>query len=494
MATGRRFGSSGRWKSTGESLVEGGQAHVLIVTDQSGEFAGEHVVKILKNTKRTARIDKEIETTRTLHSKGCSVLRVVDDYLTSEPDADRPWYIAPRIEGGSLASALRPGRPFGGSLLTALELFRQIDASVRGIHGHGVAHRDLKPANILLDRGTPILADLGLSLVIGELEGERLTGELERIGSLHYTPPEAYSRRPVDQQQFAFDAYALGKLLYEVLAGQALPAFVAPTDPDFDLARTSSDRAVRSVNRILLRLLHNDPAVRMAALPDINGEISDLIDGLASPKEERVVPQWHSDLLSVGDLLARKAAAPVARTDPNADLRGGLDLLVQEAFGAWDGSAAVEQLEQALGKSRGGVLKVVRSPTSETVRSLLGGISQTTRGLEPLEDNKYPFRPTLEAGGHIEVAPADDNAVSFRHMWLCAVAGSRDSKVAFAVCIIRRELGPRGAVDVLGKHAVVLHDTGDPLRLAQKARQAAAEMLDRFVKEVINEAKRAATL
>jgi serine/threonine protein kinase len=208
MGRERTFGQGNRWVTTGEALDEGGQAHIHVVTDSTGQRRGEYVIKLLKNAKRTPRLDKEIETTKRLHAVGCPVLEIVDDYMKSEPAAGRPWYVTPRLVKGALAKHLRSGEHYGGTFESAMQLYRSVLTGVLAIHTHKVAHRDLKPPNILLNRHSVILADLGLALAFGEFEGERLTAELERIGSLHYMPPEAFSRRPINPEQFAFDAFA----------------------------------------------------------------------------------------------------------------------------------------------------------------------------------------------------------------------------------------------------------------------------------------------
>lgn len=492
MRPRRSFGLDDRWVATGEQLDEGGQAHIHVVMDSTGQRPGEHVVKLLKNAKRTPRLDKEIQTTKRLHAAGCPVLEIADDYLTSDPDADRPWYVAPRIVQGALAKHLRTGEHYRGTFESAMQLYRNVLTGVLAIHAQKVAHRDLKPGNILLVGDGVVLADLGLALALGEIEGERLTVELERIGSLHYTPPEAFSRRPANPQQFAFDAFALGKILYEVLAGTPLPAFVSPTDPEYDLTRKWEGPAYRAVNRVLRGLLHEDPNVRLTYLGELPGQIDELLS-LQSAREPApaAVPRWHTDLLSASDLLASKTTAPAPRKPADA-MKEEADQIAKEALEVWQTSEAVKQLENALGTARGGHLVVSRPTLGDVVRSKLGGLQPTRRGLEPLEDAGYPFRPTAESGAHLSVAPAMPDAVPFRQLWLSAAIGIKDDVTAAATCVIRREEGTLGTTDIVRDRVrVILSRYGDPV-LISKVRHDAEEMLATYVQDVIAEVRRVA--
>jgi tetratricopeptide (TPR) repeat protein/TolB-like protein len=81
-------------------------------------------------------------------------------------------------------------------------------------HAQGVIHRDVKPANILLHQGHALLADFG---VAREPSDEQLTDSGLPVGTAAYASPEqAAGSRLVDARS---DVYALGCVLYEMLAG-----------------------------------------------------------------------------------------------------------------------------------------------------------------------------------------------------------------------------------------------------------------------------------
>src|SRR5262249_45820971 len=97
------------------------------------------------------------------------------------------------------------------------------------LHGRAIVHRDLKPGNVLLDRHDPSaadvrLADLGLAKVrtdaaAGVPSLEHLsTGASALLGTWEYMPPEQWIKSKTVGPKA--DVYALGVLLFEMLAGK----------------------------------------------------------------------------------------------------------------------------------------------------------------------------------------------------------------------------------------------------------------------------------
>ena len=82
-------------------------------------------------------------------------------------------------------------------------------------HGQGVVHRDIKPSNAILDlaSGQLKLTDFGTARLLDQ--GDTGTGLL--LGSPAYMAPELLAGKPADA---ASDLYALGVLLFELLAGR----------------------------------------------------------------------------------------------------------------------------------------------------------------------------------------------------------------------------------------------------------------------------------
>src|SRR3989304_4556060 len=81
-------------------------------------------------------------------------------------------------------------------------------------HEHGAIPRALKPENILLTAGGRVkLMDFGLAQSVAS----RLTQSGEVVGTVFYIAPEQAMGRAVDGRA---DLYALGVVLYELIAGE----------------------------------------------------------------------------------------------------------------------------------------------------------------------------------------------------------------------------------------------------------------------------------
>ena len=89
---------------------------------------------------------------------------------------------------------------------------------------HGVIHRDIKPENILLHDGQALVADFGIALAVSSAGGSRMTETGMSLGTPYYMSPEqAMGEREITAKS---DVYALGCVLYEMLAGE--PPFTGP--------------------------------------------------------------------------------------------------------------------------------------------------------------------------------------------------------------------------------------------------------------------------
>ena len=128
----------------------------------------------------------------------------------------------PFVEGESLRDRLNREKqlPIGDAVRIATEVAGALDYA----HRHAVIHRDIKPENILLHDGSALVADFGIALAATSA-GSRMTETGMSLGTPHYMSPEqAMGERALDART---DIYALGCVLYEMLAGE--PPFTGPT-------------------------------------------------------------------------------------------------------------------------------------------------------------------------------------------------------------------------------------------------------------------------
>ena len=124
------------------------------------------------------------------------------------------------IEGGSLAG-MAAGKPLEEKVAAAH--VRTLAATIQYAHDNGIIHRDLKPSNVLIDRAGQLhITDFGLARTIDRHSSLTATGAL--LGTPSYMSPEQAEGGNLGPTT---DVYALGVVLYELLAGR--PPFQGST-------------------------------------------------------------------------------------------------------------------------------------------------------------------------------------------------------------------------------------------------------------------------
>jgi tRNA A-37 threonylcarbamoyl transferase component Bud32/tetratricopeptide (TPR) repeat protein len=145
------------------------------------------------------------------------------------------YYIMPLVEGESLRQRIK--REVQLAFPDALAITRDVAAALTYAHAAGVVHRDIKPENILLSGGKAMVADFGIARALTSAGDEALTELGGVLGTAAYMSPEqAGGSEYVDGRA---DIYALGCVLFEMLAGE--PPFSGRT-PQALLARHVSER------------------------------------------------------------------------------------------------------------------------------------------------------------------------------------------------------------------------------------------------------------
>ncbi|MCM2317068.1 MAG: serine/threonine-protein kinase, partial [Thermoanaerobaculia bacterium] len=144
--------------------------------------------------------------------------------------ADKLYYVTPFIAGETLFERIH--REPRLSIDDSLRLAREIASALGYAHHQGVVHRDIKPPNILLADGIALVADFGLARAITSgavsptdaTAARELTATGVILGTARYMAPEQAAADEVDGRA---DIYALGCVLYEMLAGK--PPFTSKT-------------------------------------------------------------------------------------------------------------------------------------------------------------------------------------------------------------------------------------------------------------------------
>jgi serine/threonine-protein kinase len=147
----------------------------------------------------------------------------------------------PYVRGESLRERLR--REIQLPIAAAVELAQQVALALDHAHREGVIHRDLKPENILLSEGQALVADFGIAKALAADDDVGLTGTGIVVGKPAYKAPEHAAGGRIDLRS---DIYALGCVLYEMLAGE--PPYTGPTAQAVTAKRLTDP--VPSVRRI----------------------------------------------------------------------------------------------------------------------------------------------------------------------------------------------------------------------------------------------------
>jgi serine/threonine protein kinase len=193
-------------------------------------YLGRHVtlgrevaVKLMKpelarNPIFTARFLKEAQAVNRIRHP-----HIVEVYDHAEvPGPDRKVYcVMELLEGHSLSYVLKRG-PI--AIARAIAIIRQTCDALEAAHRAGVVHRDVKPDNIFLterdgNKDFVKLLDFGVAKVLSVAAGgnENLTIHGDVIGTPAYMAPEQAAAEEVDARA---DIYAVGTLLYRMLAGK----------------------------------------------------------------------------------------------------------------------------------------------------------------------------------------------------------------------------------------------------------------------------------
>src|SRR5690242_6148924 len=124
------------------------------------------------------------------------------------------WYTMPFVPGETLRDRMSREGQF--PIADAMRIARESALALDYAHRHGVVHRDIKPENILLSDGQAIVADFGIARAVADENGLTQTGMA--VGTPGYMSPEqATGERQIDART---DIYALGCVLYEMIAGE----------------------------------------------------------------------------------------------------------------------------------------------------------------------------------------------------------------------------------------------------------------------------------
>ena len=191
------------------------------------------------------RFENEAEALGRLQHPGIG--QIYDAGMASTPFGRQPYFAMELVHGESLLVYCDTQRL---DARQRMALMANICDAVQHAHQRALIHRDLKPANILVDAtGQPHILDFGVArLTDSDAHATRQTDVGQIIGTLAYMSPEQVRGDPAEIDTRS-DVYALGVILYELLAGKR-PYAIGPE-------LTEAVRTIREQEPIALRTVNH---------------------------------------------------------------------------------------------------------------------------------------------------------------------------------------------------------------------------------------------
>jgi Protein kinase domain len=149
------------------------------------------------------------------------IARIYEGGETDAGGGSQPYFVMELVDGPPLDEYVSRHRV---GLADCVTLMARVAEAVHHAHLQDVIHRDLKPANILVDRtGQPKILDFGVARMVGRDRFSAATATRTEsgavVGTLQYMSPEQAEGDP-DHFDQRSDVYALGVILYKLLAGR----------------------------------------------------------------------------------------------------------------------------------------------------------------------------------------------------------------------------------------------------------------------------------
>jgi len=283
LTTGSTF--AGRYQII-EELGRGGMGKVYKAQDN--EINEKIAIKLIKpeiaaDKKTIERFRNELKFARKIRHE--NVCQMYD--LNKEEGA---YYITMEfVPGEDLKSMIRMSRQL--SVITAIDITKQVCEGLTVAHKAGVVHRDLKPQNIMIDKGgNARIMDFGIARSV---TGKGITGAGVMIGTPEYMSPEQVEGKDVDQRS---DIYSLGVILYEMVTGRVpfegdTPFTIgvkhkseAPKDP-----KEINTQIPEDLSRLILKCMEKDKENRYQNAGEVRSELENIEKSI--PTTQREVPK-----------------------------------------------------------------------------------------------------------------------------------------------------------------------------------------------------------
>lgn len=283
----RRGQRIGPWRLE-RQIGRGGMGEVWLAARADGQYEQPAALKLVRPGWRAAQLIPRFRRERQLLARlrHPNIATLLDGGLTAD---GFPYLAMEFVDGRPVTEwcALR-----GSSVHDRLALFREICEAVRFAHANLVVHRDLKPQNILVtESGRPVLLDFGIATLLAPEDGSPTRDE-DRMLTPEHAAPEQLRGEPTT---VATDVWALGVLLYELLAG--VKPFSAegctplelerrvlhdepPAPADVAASRETAKALRGDLGRVVLKALSKEPGRRYLSVGDLAEDVGRWLQGL----------------------------------------------------------------------------------------------------------------------------------------------------------------------------------------------------------------------
>ncbi len=231
------------------------------------------------NNQLTARFSREMEILKKLQHE--HIVR----YFGGGKYKDQHYYAMELMDGGAVDDLLKQKKKFGWE--QTIDIAIQVAKALEHAHNAGIIHRDLKPANLFLSSGGHMkLGDFGIAR---DTEATALTAAGKTVGTYAYMAPEQIAGKPPVSRKT--DLYALGIVIYEMLAGH--PPFMAesPAEMLFHHLNDDPPRVTSEVmdcpiwlEHVIERLLEKDPEDRYYDALAVQVALQEVVEKVAQQK------------------------------------------------------------------------------------------------------------------------------------------------------------------------------------------------------------------
>ncbi len=325
----------------GDLLGRGGMGDVVVAID--AQIGRDVAIKRMRdvNAASIARFLREARIQGRLDHPA-----IVPVHELAIDEEGRPYFVMKRLTGTTLADILSdPGDPVPRATVSErrsrqrlLRAFTDVCLAVEFAHTRGVIHRDLKPANIMLgDFGEVYVLDWGIAHLVREDDAADLLHTQKRprpgekpawnvgvveteagavLGTVGYMAPEQLRGWAIDHRA---DVYALGCILFEILARQPLhrPGDHAAALGEYD-ARPSSRSPAQEVppelDALCVAATAEDPGKRPASAREVGESVQRFLDGDRDVGQRRRLAAEH--LALARSALVGGEHLPLTTTSP----------------------------------------------------------------------------------------------------------------------------------------------------------------------------------